>query len=183
MDKFNKLPEDVWVWGKEKIVWGFDPRHQYTLKILEPKVGRAGCLSLQYHNAKSESWVCIKGAAWILIVAAGKVCTRVLRPGDIQNIPQGIMHRVASIEPGTQILEPSTPDRHAADKSVPKDVVRLHCYHGRPVSAPRDANEELLVREATVITDTAMDFIAQGKLPVVLHAEVLREHGAFSSSN
>ncbi|MBX7143328.1 MAG: hypothetical protein K1X79_02645 [Oligoflexia bacterium] len=176
----GKLPEDSWVWGKEKIIWGFDPQHKYTLKILEPRPGREGCLSLQYHDEKSESWVCLRGSAWILLVVDGKVCTRILHPGDIQNVPQGILHRITAIEPGTQILEPSTPDRHTANKQVPKDVVRLHCYHGRPVSQARDNAEKALVSEAVMASDKAMADIAAGEAPAELNVQILSKHGAFT---
>lgn len=178
----NTLPlirEDEWVWGREKIVWGFDPAHQYTFKILEPKVGRAGCLSLQYHHHKSESWLVLRGAAWILLIADGRVCTRVMRAGDIQNLPAGVIHRITSITADAQIAEPSTPDAHAADKSKPKDVVRLHCYHGRPVVPPRNEQEGALVREANQLTEAAMEEIAAGRTPPEHNIAWLVSRGAF----
>jgi hypothetical protein len=175
-----RIHEDTWVWGKEKIVWGFDPSHQYTFKILEPLPGRAGCLSLQYHQKKSESWLLLRGQAWILVVVDGKVCTRIMKPRDIQNLPCGVIHRVTAITPDCQIAEPSTPDAHAADKSVPKDVVRLHCYHGRPVMPPKDDVERRIVELCVKYTDEAMKAIAEGKTPKELEVEFLVGRGAFS---
>lgn len=156
---------DEWVWGREQILWGFNSSHRYTLKVLEPKLGRAGCLSLQYHHEKSESWVVIRGVAWALIAVGDTVCTRLLRPGSVQSLPTGTLHRITAVELGTQILESSTPDRHAADKSVPKDVVRLHCFHGRPVESPRNEREARLVRECIQLTESALTAIAAGAVP------------------
>jgi mannose-6-phosphate isomerase-like protein (cupin superfamily) len=175
----NKLKTDTWVWGNEGLIWGYDPSHQYTFKVLEPKVGREGCLSLQYHHRKSETWFVLQGLAWALLIVGDKVCTRIMGPRDIQNIHPGTIHRVTSIEPGTQILEPSTPDRHAADKKVKKDVVRLHCVHGRPVFVPPSPKLRALVAEAVEITEEALEAIERGDLPREYRTSLLKRHGAF----
>ena len=179
MSAYPKLPVDSWVWGNERIVWGSDPLHQYTFKILEPKKGQAGCLSLQYHHEKSESWLVLRGQAWVLLISEGTVCTRIMQPGDIQNLPCGVVHRITALTDDAQIAEPSTPDRHAADKSVPKDVVRLHCYHGRAVTAPRNSQEAALVATAISYSDQAMEAIGRGERPKEHNTTFLSGRGAF----
>lgn len=161
----NALQVDTWVWGTETIIWGFDPAHQYTFKVLAPKRGRDGCLSLQYHHEKSESWLQYRGTSWALLVIDGEVCTRLLRPGSLQNIPTGTIHRLMGVTDDCMVLEPSTPDKHAADKSVPKDVVRLHCTLGREVSAPRNDVEKSIIDRAIEVTEEACRAIAQGQMP------------------
>ena len=176
----TKIKSDKWVWGQERIVWGFDPSHQYTFKILEPKKGREGCLSLQYHHQKSESWCVFAGVAWALIAVDGEVCTRIMRRGDIQNLPAGTIHRLMGVSDDVQVIEPSTPDRHAADKSVAKDVVRLHCVLGRPCDEPRDEKERELVKNAVALTEEAIACIEKGALPPEHNAEFLATRGAYS---
>ncbi len=171
------IKTDQYVWGQEQILWGFDPAHQYTLKVLEPKPGKAGCLSLQYHKEKSESWLVLSGAAWILMVVEGKVCTRIMRRGDLQNIPTGTIHRIAAASSDLKVLEPSTPDRHAADKTVVKDVIRLHCFHGREVSAPGDESQKQIVNDCVTVSQTAMDSIAAGNTPEEFNPELLLKLG------
>jgi len=153
---------DQWVWGNETILWGFDPDHKYTLKMIEPRPGRAGCLSLQYHHEKSESWIVLRGLAWALIVENGVVCTRVMKAGDVQNIPCGRIHRLMALSQDLKLIEPSTPDRHAADKSVTKDVVRLDCLHGRPIDPPRDGYEAKIVKECVRLTEEAIACFEKG---------------------
>lgn len=170
---------DNWVWGREQILWGFDPSHKYTFKILEPKRGRAGCMSLQYHHEKSESWLILRGELWALFIVEGKVCTRVLRPGDGQNILVGMVHRMTGLSDDVQVAEPSTPDKHAADKTVPKDVVRLHCVHGRPCDAVRDAAQAALVTQAIEVTEEALRAIDAGQRPREYNPEFLVGRGAF----
>jgi mannose-6-phosphate isomerase-like protein (cupin superfamily) len=172
------LQVDEWIWGTEKIVWGFDPSHKYTFKIIEPRVGRKGCMSLQYHNIKSETWLVIRGIAWGLVVAEGEVCTRLMRPGDIQNLPTGYIHRLMGVTSDVQVVEPSTPDAHAADKSVPKDVVRLHCVLGREVASPRTPEESAVIQECIRITEEAIQSIERNELPKEYNLELLRNHGA-----
>jgi hypothetical protein len=173
------LKVDQWVWGTERILWGFEPRHQYTFKALEPKLGIDGCMSLQYHHEKSETWLVLRGALWTLFIADGQISTRIMRPRDGQHILTGVIHRLAGMTPDAQVLEPSTPDRHAADKSVQKDVVRLHCFHGRPVVAGRDAVEQRLIDESVEITRRAMDAIAAGRTPEEIRPELMNRYGAF----
>ena len=176
----DPLPTDEWVWGRERILWGSSPSHLYTVKVLEPKQGRAGCLSLQYHNHKSESWIVWQGVAWILLFLEDKVCTKVLRRGDGQNLGQGVVHRVMAVSSDLKILEPSTPDRHSADKSQPKDVIRLHCVHGRPVLPGRTETERALVSEAIQITEAAILAVERGLIPDEIHPEIIVRNGGFA---
>ena len=171
---------DTWVWGTERILWGFEPQHQYTFKVLEPKVGSAGCMSLQYHQEKSESWLVLRGEIWALFIVDGKVCTRIMRPRDGQHIIPGVIHRLAGMSADAQMLEPSTPDRHAADKSVPKDVVSLHCVHGRECVLGRNAAEIALIDESIAVTTSAMAAIEAGSTPAEINTDVLARFGAFN---
>ena len=169
---------DVWPWGREQIIWGFEPSHEYTLKILEPKKGRTGCLSLQKHDGKSETWICLRGIAWTLVVADGVVCTKLMRPGDVQNLDKGVIHRLMGVTDDVQVLEPSTPDAHAADKTAPKDVVRLHCMMGRECTDPINEKETEIVKRCIEVSEEACAFIDRGELPPEHNAEHLCGRGA-----
>lgn len=169
---------DEWVWGTEMIVWGYESSHAYTFKIIEPKQGRAGCMSLQYHNEKSETWLVLRGTIWGLAVIGDTVCTRLMSAGDIQNLPTGVIHRLMGVTADARVAEPSTPDRHAADKSVKKDVVRLHCVLGRECVAPRDAREEKIVKQAILYTEEAIAAIERGQMPIEHNRALLDSHGA-----
>jgi mannose-6-phosphate isomerase-like protein (cupin superfamily) len=156
---------DEWPWGNEKILWGYDTAHQYTLKVLEPKLGRAGCLSLQKHREKSETWVVMRGAVWVLVAIDGQACTKVLRPFEYVSLPPGAIHRLTAASAGAQVLESSTLDVHAADKSKLKDVVRLHCYLGRPAVQPDSEDERKLVQRCIALSDEALTHLERGSLP------------------
>lgn len=178
----KELQVDNWVWGNEKIVWGYSPEHKYTFKILEPKKGRMGCLSLQYHNEKSESWLQIKGKSWILVSVKDKICSKILNVGEVQNLPTGTVHRLMGLTEDCQVAEPSTPEAHAADKSAPKDVVRLHCVQGRDCIEGKDENEKQLVLESIRITEEAIEAIEKGEEPKEYYPELLKELGNFMVS-
>ncbi|RMG41451.1 MAG: hypothetical protein D6719_08515 [Candidatus Dadabacteria bacterium] len=177
--QYPDLPFDSWTWGTEHLIRGDKPDHKYTCKILAPKKGRSGCLSLQYHLEKTESWIVLTGIAWILIAVEGQVATRIMQPGDIQNIEAGTIHRLMAVSDDLKVLEPSTPDRHAADKSVPKDVVRLHCVHGREVDRARNSEEEKLVKLCVEYTEAAIEAVERGELPIEHNPEYLVGRGAF----
>ena len=141
---------DTWVWGNERILWGQNSSDKYTVKILEPKVGRFGCLSLQYHDNKDETWVVIQGEVWALIVREdGTVCTKIMKPGDVQNLPSGMIHRLMGVTEDCRVLEASSLDEHAADKSVEKDVVRLDCVYGRHTKNSIDSKITNLCKKYT----------------------------------
>ena len=171
---------DSWVWGNEKVIWGYDRSHKYTLKVLEPKVGRAGCLSLQYHLEKSETWIGFRGKAWALAVIGEEVATTILETGSVLPLPAGTIHRLMGVTDDCQIIEPSTPDRHAADKSVTKDVIRLHCVLGREAVPPRDDTEAGIVKRCIELTEEAISFIESGRLPNCYNAEAIKLLGASS---
>ncbi len=137
-------------------------------------------MSLQYHAEKSETWVVWRGVIWGLIVIGGAVCTRLMRAGDVQNLETGCIHRLMVERADAQVLEPSTPDRHAADQTVPKDVVRLHCVLGRAVSPPRSAGEAAIVQTAIEFTEEAIASIEAGQLPKEHNLDVLIRNGAVS---
>lgn len=174
---------DVWPWGQERIIWGYDPSHLYTLKLLEPKLGAQGCLSLQYHKHKSESWVVIRGMVWVVLADKDLVATRVMRQGDIQNLPAGMIHRMMGLSEDAQVLEPSTPDRHAADKNISKDVIRLDCLHGRAVSAASSPEQQLLVTRAVELTHQALDCLSRGQIPAEIGTQHLKALGAVKNLN
>ena len=171
--------KDNWIWGSESILWGFEPKHRFTVKVLEPKAGRLGCLSLQYHKEKEETWIPIRGVAWALVVIDGVVCTRILRPGDVQNVKVGTLHRLMGVTDDVMILEPSTIDAHAVDKSAVKDVIRLHCTLGRQVSEPADPTQADIVKRCVEVTELAIDAIEKGQCPDQVNAEHLLDHGAY----
>lgn len=156
MLNINHAPTDEWAWGSEKIIWGYDKSHDYTYKILQPKKGKAGCLSLQYHNEKSESWFVHSGLAWGLFVTLfdnkAIIESKVLKPGDFIALPLGKIHRLMGLTDDVQVIEASTPDKHAADKTAIKDVIRLDCVLGRECSEPRNALEARIVAECRKIT-------------------------------
>lgn len=171
---------DSWVWGNERVIWGYDPSHKYTLKILEPKVGKLGCLSLQYHLEKSETWICFRGKAWALAVINGEVATTILESGSIIPLPTGTIHRLMGVTENCQIIEPSTPDKHAADKSISKDVVRLHCVLGREVEPPRSDEEKRILERCIEVTEEAIFLIESGQEIKCYNVEAFKLLGASS---
>lgn len=175
----ESLKVDTWPWGIERVVWGFEPGHQFTFKLLEPKRGRAGCMSLQYHHEKSELWMVLRGEIWALVVVGDQVCTRIMGPGDIQTLPVGTIHRMMGLSDDARVAEPSTPDRHAADKSVAKDVVRLHCYQGRAVAQLDEAHQRKLVARCVELSDQAVAAVERGVRPDELNSQLLIGHGAY----
>lgn len=169
----RSLQVDSWIWGRETILWGFDSSHKFTFKLLEPKKGKAGCLSLQYHNEKSECWFQLKGISWALAIINGEICTKLLKEGELLQLPTGTIHRLMGVTDDCKVLEPSTPDRHAADKTAAKDVIRLHCMLGRAVDAARNSDEERLVKRAIDITEEACRMIEKGENPREYSPDIL----------
>lgn len=156
---------DEYVWGTETIVWGFDPSHKYTFKLLRPHKGRTGCLSLQYHNHKSESWLVTRGVAWCVVIQDWKVTTKVLWPGQVLNLEAGVIHRLMALTEDCEVAEASTLDAHAADKTITKDVIRLHCVHGRECIRPKSEFEQELVDAAVAMTERAIAANEKGEWP------------------
>jgi len=156
---------DEYVWGVEDILVGYKSEHPYTFKLLKPKKGRSGCLSLQYHNQKSETWVVVAGIAWGLTIVNDIVQSYVLRPGDHLTIKAGTVHRLLAVTDDTVVAEASTPDTYAANKKAIKDVVRLHCVHGRECQVPGDIFQCKLVLEAIQLTESAISVVESGSVP------------------
>lgn len=161
MDQQHQV--DAYVWGSERILWGNSLSHKYTYKLLMPKVGRDGCLSLQSHKDKSETWLVVKGKVWSLTIKDWKIQTKILNEGDSLSIEAGTIHRLMGLTEGCIVAEASTPDRHAADKSITKDVTRWHCVFGRECSMPPSGEyEKELILAAIKLTEEA---IAQAPAP------------------
>ncbi|RME59616.1 MAG: hypothetical protein D6780_04840 [Candidatus Dadabacteria bacterium] len=162
---FKSVKVDSWVWGKEAIIWGDKLEHKFTLKVLKPKVGKEGMLSLQYHREKEEAWVVYSGKGWILLASEGEVGTRIMKPGDFQTVPRGVIHRMMGLTNDFAVIEPSTPDVHAADKSKIKDVVRLHCVFGRECEKPKSLDQQTLVERCIQISEEALCLVEEGETP------------------
>jgi len=122
------IKEDFWVWGKELILTQeSDP---FTIKLIQPKNGIEGSLSLQFHNHKSEYWYVLSGVGVAQFIIEDEILTVRATRGKIFSIKPKLIHRLGSIQELT-VFEVSSIDKHAFDKTQPKDVVRLHCFHGR----------------------------------------------------
>lgn len=147
---------DRYVWGEEQILCGFDPSHKYTFKLLKPKPGREGCLSLQSHEYKEETWYVVQGTAWGVFIDGDVVYSKVLPKGSAVHIPAGRIHRLVSLAKGTTVAEASTPDAHAADKQAMKDVIRYHCVHGR-TCVKVDSPYDILVAKAVEFTNQVLE--------------------------
>jgi mannose-6-phosphate isomerase len=123
---YAHLPERVekpWGW---ELIWALTDR--YCGKLLFVRAGQA--LSLQYHEAKDESWYVQEGRATLELgtVESGDLEAGEIRPGDCFHFSPGTVHRLRAIE-DTLIAEVSTPDLG--------DVVRLADDYGREgTSAP-----------------------------------------------
>lgn len=156
---------DTYPWGSEEIVWGHNTNQLYTFKLLRPKIGKAGCLSLQYHHKKCETWLGVQGIGWGLIISPNNLVRTVLiHPGQyITHLPYTI-HRLMGVTKDFVLAEASTPDAYAADKTAIKDVVRLHCVHGRACDESPDRFKKA-VKLSIELTEEAIERINQGLLP------------------
>jgi mannose-6-phosphate isomerase len=128
----NESPVDVGALAP----WAFEPRrvdkpwgHELIWAVADAYVGkvlfvRAGhSLSLQYHEAKDESWLIHSGLARIELGAVGgELVEEVVGPGAAFHYRPGTVHRITAVE-DTTILEVSTPHL--------EDVVRLEDSYGR----------------------------------------------------
>jgi mannose-6-phosphate isomerase-like protein (cupin superfamily) len=106
-------------WGSE-LIWA-DSEH-YAGKILFVKAGES--LSLQYHEAKDESWYVLDGRARLEVgrVEDETVEEVEIAAGQAFRFRPGTVHRVTGLE-DTRILEVSTAHLD--------DVVRLEDAYGR----------------------------------------------------
>ena len=111
-------------WGWE-LVWA--EADDYVGKLLFVRAGES--LSLQYHEAKDESWLVQEGRARLELGDVGdELEVLEIAPGDAFRFRPRTVHRVTAIE-DTTVVEVST--------SHPTDVVRLEDRYGREgTSAP-----------------------------------------------
>jgi len=169
-----------YVWGSEAILWGNEVTDKYTMKLLKPNAGRFGCLSLQYHEEKDESWTIMVGEVWALLVIDGLVCTKILKPGDFQNIPAKTIHRLMGLAQHVRVLEASSLDKHAADTNKPKDVTRLDCVFGRESI---DYEDQEIVQTCLKYTEEAIEYFIKGVEPPQYHPERFSNLNLFSIDN
>jgi quercetin dioxygenase-like cupin family protein len=90
------------VWGHEEWIVN---NAQYCGKKLVFKAGY--CCSLHYHKIKEETFYILSGKVFIDIEENGVKKSRIMTPGEIQHIPQGIIHRITALE-DAQVIEFST---------------------------------------------------------------------------
>jgi mannose-6-phosphate isomerase len=109
-------------WGYE-LIWAHTDR--YCGKLLHVTAGEQ--LSLQFHNAKDESWLVYEGRAELELARAGEAVTakEVVGPGAAFRFEPGTVHRLRALE-DTTVLEVSTPES--------EDIVRLQDAYGRETS-------------------------------------------------
>jgi mannose-6-phosphate isomerase-like protein (cupin superfamily) len=106
-------------WGWE-LIWALTDR--YCGKLLFVRAGES--LSLQYHEAKDESWYVQEGRAELELSLVGDAEREVveIQAGDCFRFRPLTVHRVRAIE-DTLVVEVSTPEID--------DVVRLEDVYGR----------------------------------------------------
>jgi mannose-6-phosphate isomerase len=124
-DRFAVEPKRIEKpWGYE-LIWALTDR--YCGKLLHVRAGEQ--LSLQFHNAKDESWLVFVGKAELELAGAGEAVTtsEVVGPGAAFRFEPGTVHRLRALE-DTTVLEVSTPEL--------EDVVRLQDRYGRATEAP-----------------------------------------------
>jgi mannose-6-phosphate isomerase len=111
-------------WGYE-LLWAVTDR--YCGKVLHVRAGEQ--LSLQFHNAKDESWLVYEGRAELELARAGEVITtkEIVGPGAAFRFEPGTVHRLRALD-DTTVLEVSTPEM--------EDIVRLQDDYGRETSGP-----------------------------------------------
>jgi mannose-6-phosphate isomerase len=120
LDRFASESKNVEKpWGHELI---FAHTDRYAGKLLFIKAGES--LSLQFHNAKDESWYVLEGRAQLELGEPGErmLVNEVVGRGAAFRLKPGTVHRVNAIE-DTTIIEVSTPELD--------DVVRLEDRYGR----------------------------------------------------
>ena len=106
-------------WGWE-LIWALTER--YCGKLLFVRAGES--LSLQYHEAKDESWYVQEGRAELELSSVGDADREQveIRAGDCFRFRPQTVHRLRAIE-DTLVIEVSTPEID--------DVVRLEDVYGR----------------------------------------------------
>ena len=124
-DRYGVTPRKVekpWGW---ELVWA--EADAYVGKLLFVRAGES--LSLQYHEAKDESWLVQEGRARLELAAVGGELEAIeIVPGDAFRFRPRTVHRVTALE-DTLVVEVSTTQLD--------DVVRLEDRYGRKgTSAP-----------------------------------------------
>ena len=118
-DRFAFEPRRVekpWGW---ELIWALTD--DYCGKLLFVRAGHS--LSLQYHEAKDESWYVQEGRAELVLGdVGGETSTRVIQSGDAFRFRPRTVHQVKAVE-DLLVLEVSTPQLD--------DVVRLADEYGR----------------------------------------------------
>ncbi|MCS6961249.1 MAG: hypothetical protein NZT61_01925 [Deltaproteobacteria bacterium] len=133
---------DKWIWGKEIVLT--DLRTPFTVKILMPKKGVKGALSLQSHSSKIEYWAVLSGHGIAQFIVNDQLFSVFIKTGMVFKISPKVIHRLASID-NLKVFEASTLDKHSIDKSSPKDVVRFQCFHGRDCVVPESEKLKSLI--------------------------------------
>ena len=108
------------------------------------------------------------------------MCTQVLGPGGVQSTEPGVIHRLAAVSNDLQLIEASSLDAHAADKSKPKDVIRYHCFQGRGCERPKDPKLQDLINVAIKYSEEAISCIEQGQIPPQHNYDHIANKIAFS---
>jgi mannose-6-phosphate isomerase-like protein (cupin superfamily) len=113
----SRRVEKPWGW---ELIWALTDR--YCGKLLFVRSGES--LSLQYHEAKDESWYVQEGRAELELSSVGGTDQEQLEigPGDCFRFRPLTVHRVRALE-DTLVIEVSTPELD--------DVVRLEDAYGR----------------------------------------------------
>jgi mannose-6-phosphate isomerase-like protein (cupin superfamily) len=127
-DSSNLEGLDRWAFAPRRVEkpWGWEliwaDTDAYAGKLLFIRAGES--LSLQFHNAKDESWYVQEGRAKLELGATGQAVlnSEVIGPGACFRFRPGTVHRVTALEDAT-IIEVSTAHLD--------DVVRLEDRYGR----------------------------------------------------
>jgi len=120
---------DVRPWGSYTVLVDA-PDHK--VKTITIKAGQR--ISLQRHQKRSETWICVKGKLEVFrcsvlqIVPSQKnaQCTVTLDPGQIAVIPRGVVHRAKAVGVDTTFIEVQTGTYFGED-----DIERFQDDYGR----------------------------------------------------
>lgn len=105
-------------WGYELI---FAHTERYVGKLLHIEPGQA--LSLQYHEAKDETFFVARGEIELQVEELGSMTRQSLREGESYHVVPPTRHRMVAGAAGCDLFEVSTPEL--------EDVVRLEDRYGR----------------------------------------------------
>ncbi len=105
-------------WGYELI---FAHTDRYVGKLLHINPGQA--LSLQYHEAKDETFFVASGEIELQVEERGAMTRQALRPGESYHVVPPTRHRMIAGPEGCELFEVSTPEL--------EDVIRVEDRYGR----------------------------------------------------